>query len=91
MEKGVKRVFLSMGSQGMIAADARELLHLPIPPTRLVNATGAGDAATAAIVLAGIKGLGLREAAQLALTAGSLTCGSESPNAEELRELLKMF
>ena len=91
VEKGVKRVFLSMGSQGMIAADARELLCLPIPPTRLVNATGAGDAATAAIVLAGIKGLGLREAAQLALTAGSLTCGSESPNAEELRELLKMF
>ena len=89
VEKGVERVFISLGGQGMIAADKKELLHLPIPPTRLVNVTGAGDAATAAIVLAGIKGLGLRETAGLALRAGSITCGSDSPNAEELQEILK--
>ena len=89
VKKGVKRVFISLGRQGMIAADENELLRLPIPPTRLVNVTGAGDAATAAIVLAGIKGLGLRETAELALRAGSITCGSESPNAEELGEILK--
>ena len=87
--KGVKRVFISLGSLGMIAADGQELLHLPIPPTRMVNVTGAGDAAMAAIVLSGIKGLGLRETAELALRAGSITCGSESPNAEELSEILK--
>ena len=91
VEKGVERVFISLGGQGMIAADKKELLHLPIPPTRLVNVTGAGDAATAAIVLAGIKGLGLRETAGLALRAGSITCGSDSPNAEELQEILKLL
>ena len=91
VEKGVERVFISLGGQGMIAADKKELLHLPIPPTRLVNVTGAGDAATAAIVLAGIKGLGLRETAGLALSAGSITCGSDSPNAEELQEILKLL
>ena len=91
VEKGVKRAFISLGSQGMIAAEGKELLRLPIPPTRLVNVTGAGDAATAAIVLAGIKGLGLRETAGLALRAGSITCGSDSPNAEELQEILKLL
>ena len=91
VEKGVKRAFISLGSQGMIAAEGKELLHLPIPPTRLVNVTGAGDAAMAAIVLSGIKGLGLRETAELALRAGSITCGSESPNTEELKEILKIF
>ena len=91
VEKGVERVFISLGGQGMIAADKKELLHLPIPPTRLVNVTGAGDAATAAIVLAGIKGLGLRETAGLALRAGAVTCGSDSPNAEELQEILKLL
>ena len=89
VEKGVKRAFISLGSRGMIAAEGKELLHLPIPPTRLVNVTGAGDAATAAIVLSGIKRLSLRETAELALRAGSITCGSESPNAEELSEILK--
>lgn len=89
VEKGVKRVFISLGSRGMIAADQKQLLRLPILPTRLVNSTGAGDAATAAIVFAGIKGLGLRETAELALRAGSITCGSESPNTEELKEILK--
>ena len=91
VEKGVERVFISLGGQGMIAADKKELLHLPIPPTRLVNVTGAGDAATAAIVLAGIKGLGLRETAGLALRAGAVTCGSDSPNAEVLQEILKLL
>ncbi len=91
VEKGVKRAFISLGSQGMIAADESQLLRLPIPPTRLVNVTGAGDAAMAAIVLSGIKGLGLRETAELALRAGSITCGSESPNTEELKEILKIF
>ena len=89
VEMGVKRVFVSLGSRGMIAADEKELLLLPAPLTQVVNTTGAGDAATAAIVLSGIKGLSLRETAELAQRAGAVTCGSESPNAEELREILK--
>ena len=91
VEMGVKRVFVSLGSRGMIAADEKELLLLPAPLTQVVNTTGAGDAATAAIVLSGIKGLSLRETAELAQRAGAVTCGSESPNAEELREILKTF
>lgn len=91
VEMGVKRVFVSLGSRGMIAADEKELLLLPAPLTQVVNTTGAGDAATAAIVLSGIKELSLRETAELAQRAGAVTCGSESPNAEELREILKTF
>ena len=32
VEKGVERVFISLGGQGMIAADKKELLHLAHPP-----------------------------------------------------------
>lgn len=89
VDRGVKRVFVSLGSRGMIAADQEQLIRLPAPLAPVVNTTGAGDAATAAIVLAGMMGLDLRDSAQLAQKAGAVTCGSESPNAEKLREILK--
>ena len=88
VDRGVQRVFISLGAQGMIAADKKELLCLPGLATRVVNSTGAGDAATAAIVLAGIRGMGLRDAALLAQKAGAVTCRSESANAPELANIL---
>ena len=88
VDRGVQRVFISLGAQGMIAADQKELLRLPGLATRVVNSTGAGDAATAAIVLAGIRGMGLRDAALLAQKAGAVTCRSESANAPELANIL---
>lgn len=91
VEKGVKRVFVSLGSRGMIAADENELLQLPAPLAPVVNTTGAGDAATAAIVLAGIKGLSLRKTAELAQWAGAVTCGSESPNTDQLSTILELM
>ena len=88
VDRGVQRVFISLGAQGMIAADKKELLRLPGLATQVVNSTGAGDAATAAIVLAGIRGMGLRDAALLAQKAGAVTCRSESTNAPELANIL---
>ena len=88
VDRGVQRVFISLGAQGMIAADRQELLRLPGLATQVVNSTGAGDAATAAIVLAGIRGMGLRDAALLAQKAGAVTCRSESANAPELANIL---
>ena len=88
VDRGVQRVFISLGAQGMIAADKKELLRLPGLATQVVNSTGAGDAATAAIVLAGIRGMSLRETALLAQKAGTATCRSESANAPELANIL---
>ena len=88
VDRGVQRVFISLGAQGMIAADKKELLRLPGLATQVVNSTGAGDAATAAIVLAGVRGMGLRDAALLAQKAGAVTCRSESANAPELANIL---
>ena len=89
VDSGVQRVFISLGAQGMIAADKKELLRLPGLATQVVNSTGAGDAATAAIVLAGIRGMSLGDTALLAQKAGAVTCRSESANAPELAEILK--
>ena len=76
---GVRRVFLSMGAQGMIAAEGDRLLNLPCAPARVRNTTGAGDAVTAALVWAGVKGLDLEQSLRFALRAGALT--AEWPEA----------
>lgn len=84
---GVKQVFVSMGSRGMIAADRDRLLHLPAAPAKVVNTTGAGDAAMAAIVRAGMLGLDLEASAKAALRAGSLTAECSEPNSPGLSEI----
>ena len=81
------RVFLSLGADGMIAAERDRLLVLPVYETEVVNTTGAGDAAAAAIVWADRKGFDLRDTAQLAQLAGSITCRSVKANNEELSAL----
>lgn len=84
---GVKQVFVSMGSRGMIAADRDRLLHLPAAPAKVVNTTGAGDAAMAAIVRAGMLGLDLKGAAKAALRAGALTAECPEPNCPRLSDI----
>ena len=74
---GVRRVFVSLGSGGMIAAEGETLLRLPCENARVVNTTGAGDAATAAIVWAGLRGLGLEESARAAVKAGAITASCQ--------------
>ena len=52
-----------------------------------MNTNGAGDAATAALVWAGLRGLDLRQSAEAALLAGALTAACPEANAPTLSEL----
>lgn len=84
---GVERVFISLGSEGIIAASKDELFRLPVIPTEMVNANGAGDAAMAAIIWADMQGMSLYDTARAARLAGSITCQSEKSNSPELSSL----
>ena len=84
---GVGRVFISLGAEGLLAAEGDRLLHLPCAPCAVVNTNGAGDAATAARVWAGIRGLDLERSARAALLAGAVTAASPETNAPGLRRL----
>lgn len=68
---GVKRVFVSLGAEGLIAAEKDMLLKLPCAETELVSANGAGDAAMAAIVWAGVHACSLEDTANVALKAAA--------------------
>lgn len=72
LDTGLSRVFISLGGNGMYAAERGGSVYLPSPPTNLVNATGGGDAAMAALAWAYTKGKNLNDSAAAALAAGSI-------------------
>lgn len=87
LERGVEQVFISLGRDGMLAAERGCLLRLPRAEAHVVNTTGAGDAATAAIVWAGVHGMSLERAAAAALRAGAITTECREANHPALSSL----
>lgn len=87
LKAGVKRVFVSLGSGGMLACEGEDRFSVPPVEAKVVNTTGAGDSVVAAIVYAGANGLSVRAAADLAVRAGAITVASPETNAPELAEL----
>ena len=75
-EKGVHRIFLSLGAQGVFAVMGQERLHLPNLPGKMVNTTGCGDAFMAALVWAYLEGMDLRRTALAGLAAGAIAMES---------------
>ena len=91
LEKGVQRVFLSMGADGVYAADQQEQMWLQNLPGQMVNTTGCGDAFMAALVWAWMQDLPLRETALAGLAAGSIAMeSSETINPAMSATALKL-
>ena len=72
LSTGLKRVFISLGSEGVLAADQAEKLRLRRMPGPVVNATGGGDAFMAGLVWAALNGAGLGDSALAGLAAASI-------------------
>lgn len=84
-DAGVRRVFVSLGKDGMLYCGAEGVLRgrsRPLPA--MVNAAGAGDAALAAIVYATRRGCDARETLNAAMAAGMLAAGSPDTISREL-------
>lgn len=84
LRAGVKQVYVSLGPDGILAAQGESLIRLPCENRPVVNTTGAGDAATAAIVWAGVHGLDLASTAAAALRAGAITAACPDTNSAAL-------
>ena len=73
---GLRRVFISLGGDGMLAADHTRRLHVPCCPGQMVNTTGCGDAGMAAIAWAYLEGTDLEGTARAAMAAGAIAMES---------------
>jgi len=70
---GVKNVFISLGEDGIFAKNADSEYQLPCMTNKLVNTTGGGDAAIAAIVWAYFSELDIKDAALASQAAAAIT------------------
>lgn len=77
LDTGLRRVFISMGSHGVFAADHNEMKHIGCKKAVMRNATGAGDAFMSALAWAYLQGTDLEQTALAASAAASLAIESE--------------
>ena len=88
LDTGLKRVFISLGGEGMFAATGDEGIWMENLPCKMVNTTGCGDSAMAALVWAYLEGLTLEDSVRAALAAGSITIESPETISPEMNEEL---
>ena len=77
LETGLHRVFISLGADGVFAADrSGQVLHLPAPEGNIVSTTGCGDSFMAALAWAYLQGSDLERSARAGLAASIITMAS---------------
>lgn len=88
LDTGLKRVFITLGADGVLAAEEGSFVKLGLDECNLKNATGCGDAFTAALVWAYLKGFDLEKSAKAGLAAASVAMESEATINEMMSEEL---
>lgn len=78
LDMGVKNVFISLGADGILAANKENMIHVGTLTTNIVNANGAGDCSTATITWCRYHGItDLKEICLNTQAAASIALESE--------------
>jgi ribokinase len=70
-------VLVTLGADGALLLDARDVERIPAPRVDVVDTTGAGDTVNGALAAELAAGRGLRDAARFALAAAALSTRAE--------------
>lgn len=85
-DKGIKNVYLTMGSNGVVYCGDLEAGILPTFKSNVVNSTGCGDSFTAAMVYGIVNNLSSKRTALCGLACASITIGSTKTVSENISE-----
>lgn len=77
LDRGIQQIFLSLGEEGVLVADKKNLLHVRGRVKNLKSVTGAGDAFFAAAVYANLQGWDIEHVAGFSQAAALLTLEQE--------------
>jgi pseudouridine kinase len=92
LSEGVERVFISLGAGGVYFTDRTDSGILRPKPVKVVSATGAGDAFSAAVLYGFVQGLSVKETALYGMAAAAVTLESKtSVNSMMSQEKLKAY
>lgn len=94
LTKGLKNIFITRGKKGVYFQNSSEKGYIKSFATSIKNATGAGDAFTAGIVYAALKGYDLQKAALIGNAMASIALQSVSAvnplmSLDQVESLLK--
>ena len=78
LDTGMRRVFISMGINGVFAADHNEMKIVPCFKAVMRNATGAGDSFMAALAWAYLQGTDLENSAKAAAATAAMAIEAET-------------
>jgi pseudouridine kinase len=76
-DQGVKRIFISLGADGVFVSDEGISAKYKASPVKMVNATGAGDAFMAGLAAAYIHSKTTQEASYMAMAAAAIALTHE--------------
>ena len=81
---GLRRVFVTMGLEGAVCAEDGKCSFIPCAVSKAVNATGAGDAFTAALVWAHCEGFDLEQSCAAGMAASTISVESMATVSPEM-------
>lgn len=87
LHAGVKRAVISLGPEGILCGEAGEIFALPSAGADVKDATGAGDALTAALTVGLAEGADLRTCAERGAAAARVTLAHPGSVTDALRTL----
>lgn len=92
--KGIKNLFVSLGSKGVYYSDGNTKGKLSVIETEIVNTTGAGDSFLGAVVWAYLKGFNIEKSAKAGMAASSICVKStltvsKDISTENIEKILK--
>ena len=95
MGMGVKKVYITLGGEGVYYSREGEKGYMPAPKVKVVNATGAGDAFTAAVTYGERLDWSMEKTARFAVGAAAVALASrhtvsEKMSLEEIEKHMKI-
>ncbi len=91
---GLQRLYITLGKEGIYYAEPGNTGLVPAPAVKPVNATGAGDAVSAAVVYGELQEWTMKDISRFAIGAATITIVSSETvsdrmNPEEINLVLK--
>lgn len=91
LDRGVPFVFISLGSDGMIALHESDCLLCVPPQVKTVDAVGCGDALMAGVLVGWKRKLSFKEICRLATACGASKAMHEGPHAVSKDEVKRLM